>query len=64
MDRFRILTLTKVLDKNCLSKDNEKATLDMLQEKIRVYNLGAEKRGKYEEVAEYNKILEKYGLAQ
>ena len=64
MDRFRIYSLTKVLDQNCLSKENEKATLAMLREKIRVYNLGAEKRGKFDEITEYNKILEKYELMQ
>jgi len=62
MDRFRIAALVNLLRANVLNEDNRRATLKMLQKKIRVYCKGAEKRNKRDEVVKYNKILVEFGL--
>lgn len=62
MDRFRISALRKILDSGALSQEYREMTLTMLQEKIRVYIAGAEKRGKTDEVMEYRNMLAMYGL--
>ena len=62
MDRFRIAALTNMLDGNELSAENRLLTLNTLKEKVRVYCLGANKRGKSMEVSQYMALLEKYGV--
>lgn len=53
MDRFRIQALEKILEQDVLSAEQKRAAIEMLLEKIRVYVLGAQKRDKEQEVAQY-----------
>ena len=46
MDRFRIKILEKILASNSLSKNDRKATEEMLKIKMRIFSHGAQKRGK------------------
>ena len=60
MDRFRLQALEKMLGSTQLSEDNRKLTLQMLIEKSAIYLNGARKRGKTEEVTEYENRLQQY----
>lgn len=53
MDRFRIRALEKILRAGTLSDGERRATLRVLLEKIRIYLVGAQKRQRWQEVAEY-----------
>lgn len=46
MDRFRIQALTKILNSGKLDAQQTELAQKMLDEKTRIYNLGAQKRGK------------------
>jgi glycosyltransferase involved in cell wall biosynthesis len=60
MDRFRIAALKKMIDKNQISEEKRQATIEMLLEKIRIFIIGAEKRGKSEDVKYYMEMSKKY----
>jgi len=60
MDRFRIKALEKIIAEPCLSEENRSAAIAMLQEKARVYIQGAQKRGKADEVAQYQLLMNHY----
>ena len=60
MDRFRIQALQKILNSGLLNQQQRQWTIDMLLEKCRVYILGAQKRGKTEEVLHYQNIVDSY----
>lgn len=62
MDRFRIDALSSMLSSNNLSDEDDRATRNMLQKKIRVYIKGAQKRNKKNDIQIYEKILLKFGL--
>ncbi len=53
MDRFRIRALEKILGTGTLSDTERRAALRVLLEKIRIYLVGAQKRQRWQEVAEY-----------
>lgn len=53
MDRFRIKALEKILSSGVLKEEDHLATERMLSEKIRIYVQGAKKRGKLDEVINY-----------
>ncbi|MDX1489214.1 MAG: hypothetical protein R3268_13475, partial [Acidiferrobacterales bacterium] len=55
MDRFRIRALEKILRADTLSDSERRVTLRVLLEKIRIYLIGAQKRQRWQEVAEYEK---------
>ncbi len=55
MDRFRIRALEKILCAGMLSDGECRATLGVLLKKIRIYLVGAQKRQRWQEVAEYEK---------
>ncbi len=64
MDRFRITALEKVIRSGILSHDDRRAAIDMLLEKIDVYLIGARKRGKDNEMRDYQAkrtLFEKLG---
>jgi len=64
MDRFRIQALQKIIISDNLSADDRRAAIAMIVHKIRVYMSGAQKRGKHQEVREYQAMLEFYqGIA-
>ena len=58
MDRFRIVTLRKLLDLGRLSGPRRRATLDMLHAKCRILAQGAQKRGK--SAAIYESLAARY----
>ncbi len=60
MDRFRVQSLEKIIRFAKLSPDNLRAAIKMLIEKIDIYLQGAQKRGKWEEAAEYKKKKDSY----
>jgi glycosyltransferase involved in cell wall biosynthesis len=60
MDRFRIKALQKILDSHTLNTDNQQAALAMLQQKIRIYLIGAHKRNKTDDITHYEKLLKQY----
>lgn len=63
MDRFRIRALEKVISSEALSAEDRLAAIRTLMEKIEIYATGARKRGKRDEVADYEekrKLYEKF----
>ncbi len=60
MDYFRLQALEKLLDSNKLSLDQRSQTLQVLQEKLRIYSLGCVKRSKTEELAWCDRLIQKY----
>jgi GT2 family glycosyltransferase len=53
MDRFRITALEKALQSGALDASQQSATRRILLEKIDIYCIGAQKRGRDEDVARY-----------
>jgi len=52
LDKYRIISLSNMLSGNCkLSAKQEKALLEVLAKKVKIYSEGAKKRGKSEEAA-------------
>lgn len=64
MDRFRIQALQKIIESNVLTEENRIAALNMLQQKINIYLIGAKKRNKINEIKYYEKIFAKYSHEQ
>jgi len=60
MDRFRILSLVKILECGQLSKENYSATVNILEEKCRILAIGSKKRGKVKEANDYIALAQKY----
>lgn len=60
MDRFRIRALVKMCDSGVLDGDQYRVTYDTLVKKINVYVKGAARRGKDDEVKEYQLLIKKY----
>jgi len=60
LDRFRIQALEKILTAESLSSENRRATVQTLLQKIDIYLQGAEKRGKEDEVATYQRKREQF----
>jgi glycosyltransferase involved in cell wall biosynthesis len=58
LDKYRIQSLVRILKQGCLSELQQKAALTTLEEKCRVYAGGCLKRGKLEEAAHYQGLLE------
>ncbi len=58
MDRFRIQALWKLIHSGRLTEQQRLTAIETTLEKIRIYQLGAKKRHKYEEVALYDKRLD------
>ncbi|MFQ5792847.1 MAG: glycosyltransferase family 2 protein [Acidobacteriota bacterium] len=61
MDRFRIRALEKIVRLGTLSHENRRAATEALLEKIDVYLAGARRRGKWREVAEYERKRKLHG---
>lgn len=60
MDRFRIQALNKIISSAKLNNSDHDAAIKMMQHKINIYLVGAEKYGNTEHVDDFNKLLEKY----
>jgi glycosyltransferase involved in cell wall biosynthesis len=58
MDRFRIQALEKLLQSSILDQADQAAACRMLAEKIDIYLQGARKRGKWQEVTDYEQRRE------
>ncbi len=62
MDRYRVKALIKMLESNCLSDEDEKATIRTLHKKCDVLANGFFKRAKKEEGDRYLRIKDKFIL--
>jgi len=60
MDRFRIVALKAIIETGGLSEENRSAAIQMLLKKAKVYQKGALKRGKDQEVAHYQQLIEQF----
>lgn len=58
MDRFRIDSIVKLLRSEVLSEEQQEAAKQSLREKIEIYCQGARKRGRLDEVLQYEQMLE------
>ena len=57
MDRFRIQALKKIIESRQLSPEQQQATTEMLVKKASIYLMGANKRGKADEVDHYQQLI-------
>ena len=60
MDRFRIHALEKLLADNFLSEQYRDCTVKTLKEKATIFLNGAKKRGKLDDVAYYQQLIDRY----
>ncbi|MBW2676630.1 MAG: glycosyltransferase [Deltaproteobacteria bacterium] len=60
LDKYRIQSITKLLDIGVLSPEQEKAAVCVLKDKCRVYAGGCHKRGRLREAAYYRSISDAY----
>ena len=58
IDRFRIQSLTKIIQSNTLSTKMRAAALNELKKKCRIYAMGAKKRGRFQESNAYIQLYE------
>jgi len=58
IDRFRIQSLTKIIQSNTLSSEMRTAALNELKKKCRIYAMGAKKRGRSQESNAYIQLYE------
>ena len=63
LDRYRIKSLTKLLDSDILTDEQRRLTISTLCEKISIYSAGAKKRGRNDEAARYAAIAAEYSAA-
>ncbi len=60
LDKFRIRSICKLLDRGCLSVNQRQAAIDMLAAKCAIYAQGCRKRGRREEAAHFARLAKKY----
>lgn len=60
LDRYRIESIAKLLERDVLSADQREAAVRMMRKKCAVYAGGCRKRGREEEARQYMKLAEKY----
>jgi glycosyltransferase involved in cell wall biosynthesis len=60
MDRFRIISLEKIINNPALSPENRISAVRMILKKIDIYIMGAEKRNKTEEVKKFTEKKAEY----
>lgn len=60
LDKYRIKALEKMLSSKKLNKEEYELTYNELSNKCRIYALGAEKRGRSEEVEHYKNLIKKF----
>ncbi len=60
MDRFRIYALEKIITSGQLLAADQKAAVKTLIDKTTIYITGARKRGKLDEVQQYQKLLQRF----
>jgi glycosyltransferase involved in cell wall biosynthesis len=64
MDRFRIKALQNLIVENTLTRENAELAISMLLKKCRIFQKGALKRNKIDDVQYYQKIIDSYQLYQ
>jgi len=57
LDKYRIIALKKILDRNVLAEKQHRAAAKVLKEKCTVYAAGCQKRGRTEEAEYYNSFI-------
>ncbi|MFO7713200.1 glycosyltransferase family 2 protein [Desulfosarcina sp.] len=60
LDRYRIQSICRLLDRGCLSPGQHKAAVDMLETKCAIYAQGCRKRGRLADADHYGGLAEKY----
>ncbi|BBO91457.1 glycosyltransferase family 2 protein [Desulfosarcina ovata] len=60
LDKYRIRSITRLLQCGCLSEDQQTAAIAMLKNKCAIYAQGCRKRGRIAEAGEYEKLTEKF----
>ncbi len=60
MDRFRIIALEKIISSNSLNLENKQQAIAMLIKKSKLFQKGALKREKMEDVQHYQLIIDQY----
>ncbi len=58
LDKYRIRSITNLINSNMLTWDQQKAAIKILKEKCRVYAKGCRKRGRMNEAEEYIRLSE------
>jgi glycosyltransferase involved in cell wall biosynthesis len=62
LDKYRIISLEKLIEDNSLTKDQKKLVHSELLKKIKIYLAGCKKRDKIEEIEYYSNLLKKYEI--
>lgn len=62
LDKYRIQSITKVIESGLLSATQYRAAVKVLKEKCAIYAAGCRRRGRLEETAHYEVLAEKYTL--
>lgn len=60
LDKFRIRAIARLLDSGCLSPDQQKASIGMLKTKCAIYAQGCRRRGRMEQAAYYESLVDPY----
>ncbi len=60
LDRFRITSIEKILKSGILTPEQRREALDVLKEKCPIYVEGCRKRGRDDEAAHYERIMNAY----
>ena len=62
LDRYRIQSLKKILDREPLTASQARAAAAVLREKCRIYAAGCRKRGRIEEAQTYEALTAQYPI--
>ena len=60
MDRFRIMAIENIIEKNFVNKKNKDIAKKILEEKINIYLKGLRKRKRKKEITYYENKIKKY----
>ena len=60
LDRYRIMSLIKIIESGALTKDQHESAVRALRRKCQIYANGCEKRGRIEEATHFYGLAEKY----
>jgi glycosyltransferase involved in cell wall biosynthesis len=60
LDRYRIASIVKLLNQHILSTDQRQEAIGVLVEKCTIYAGGCRKRKRYEEVAYYQELIDRF----
>lgn len=60
LDKFRIQSIHRLLEKNCLTSEQRAAAIRMLRNKCDIYATGCRKRGRMETAAWYERLAGQY----